>query len=602
MSQTVIQHVLSRLHDIGITDIFGVAGDYAFPIEDAICADPRFRYVGCCNELNAAYAADGYARIRGVAALTTTYGVGELSALCGIAGSYAEHLPVFHLVGMPSSGVQAAHRLVHHTLGNGAFDLFSRMTQPVVCAQAIMTPGNCAAETGRLIAAALHNHRPVYMGFPADYAGMPVAGTADRVAGPATDALALRAAVDAIVGAVSASTTACILPGIVVSRCGLQEQAAAVVDASGLPFATMFMDKSVLDETHPHYIGMYDGRLMNEDVRAFVEGCDCVLGIGAMLTDFNSGAFTARLDRSKSINIMHDSVRVGTAVYHGVGMKDVLPALAAKLPRKNVPAPKMRGLGEPAGEAGDRITPEYLYPRWQKMLRPDDILVCETGTVSMGLAFATMPRGATFQNQTLWGAIGWATPAAFGAALSSPRRRTVLITGEGAHQLTAQEVGQFHRFGLKPIIFVLNNGGYLIERLLARNPDAAYNDIAQWRYERLPEALGCDGWFSARVSTCGELDRAIATAETGDTGAYIEVVTDKNAASPLARRLHDSLASLYAASADGGVNGKRIVETSSAGLTLGLILGLDLAHPSACKKTILSRSIAGLGPAARGNR
>jgi indolepyruvate decarboxylase len=181
------------------------------------------------------------------------------------------------------------------------------------------------------------------------------------------------------------------------------------------------------------------------------------------------------------------------------------------------------------------------------MLRPDDILVCETGTTSMGLAFAKMPKGATFQNQALWGAIGWATPAAFGAALSSPHRRTILITGEGSHQLTAQEVSQFHRFGLKPIIFVLNNGGYLIERLLSKNPEAYYNDIAQWHYQKLPEALGCDGWFSARVSTCGELDRAIETAERGNSGAYIEVVTDKYAASPLAQKIHDSVASLYAA-------------------------------------------------------
>lgn len=547
MNKTVIEHVLSRLNDIGIRDIFGVAGDYAFPIQDAICANPNLRFVGNCNELNAAYAADGYARIRGLAALSTTYGVGELSALCGIGGSYAEYLPVIHLVGMPSSGVQAAHRLVHHTLGNGEFSLFSRMTEPVVCAQAIMTPENCAAETERLIAAALHHHRPVYMGFPGDYTDMPVVGKAEPVAEPAMDAVALEAAVNAVVAAVAASRTACILPGIIVSRCGLRKQAAAVVDASGLPFATMLMDKCVLDETHPNYIGMYDGRLMNEEVRAFVEGCDCVLGIGAMLTDFNTGAFTARIDRSKSINIMHDRVRVGTAVYNNVGMKDVLVALAARFSRKDVRAPKVRGLGEPVGKSGDKITVEYLYPRWQKMLKEDDILVCETGTVSMGLAFATMPKGSTFQNQTLWGAIGWATPAAFGAALSSPRRRTILVTGEGSHQLTAQEVSQFHRFGLKPIIFVLNNGGYLIERLLGKEPEASYNDVAQWRYQKLPEAFGCDGWFSARVGTCGELDKAIGAAETCGAGAYIEVVTDKYAAAPLARKIRDSLASLYAA-------------------------------------------------------
>jgi indolepyruvate decarboxylase len=122
-----------------------------------------------------------------------------------------------------------------------------------------------------------------------------------------------------------------------------------------------------------------------------------------------------------------------------------------------------------------------------------------------------------------------------------------LITGEGSHQLTAQEVSQFHRFGLKPIIFVLNNNGYLIERLLCKNGDIYYNDVVQWHYQKLPEALGCDGWFTARVTTCGELDEAIKTAEACGTGAYIEVVTDKYAASPLAQRLHESVATLYGA-------------------------------------------------------
>ena len=106
MKTTVIQHVLSRLHDIGIKDVFGVAGDFAFPIDDAVSSNRNLRWVGCCNELNAAYAADGYARTHGVAALCTTYGVGELSAICGVGGAYTEHVPLIHLVGMPSSGVR----------------------------------------------------------------------------------------------------------------------------------------------------------------------------------------------------------------------------------------------------------------------------------------------------------------------------------------------------------------------------------------------------------------------------------------------------------------------------------------------------------------
>jgi indolepyruvate decarboxylase len=144
-SPTVIEHVLSRLKDLGITKVFGVAGDFAFPIEDAIVGFPGIDWIGCCNELNASYAADGYARIHGIAALNTTYGVGELSAINGVAGAYAEHVPVFHLVGMPSLPAQATHALVHHTLGNGEFDFFHKMAEKVVCASAIMTSQNASA-------------------------------------------------------------------------------------------------------------------------------------------------------------------------------------------------------------------------------------------------------------------------------------------------------------------------------------------------------------------------------------------------------------------------------------------------------------------------
>jgi indolepyruvate decarboxylase len=150
-------------------------------IDDAVTNSKEMRWIGSCNELNAAYSADGYARIRGMAALCTTYGVGELSAINGLAGSYAENLPVFILVGMSASRTQAERRLVHHTLGNGEFELFYKMAEPVVCARAIMTPENCAEETERLIAAALYHRRPVYMAFPTDYATSPVIGTAQPV-------------------------------------------------------------------------------------------------------------------------------------------------------------------------------------------------------------------------------------------------------------------------------------------------------------------------------------------------------------------------------------------------------------------------------------
>jgi indolepyruvate decarboxylase len=547
MPKTVIQHVLGRLKDIGIDDIFGVAGDFAFPIQDAIVQHPGINWLGCCNELNAGYAADGYARIRGVAALSTTYGVGELSAIGAVGGAYAENLPIFHVTGMPTMAAQHKRELVHHTLGNGEFDFFAKMAGPVVCARAILTPQNAVYETERLIAEAFYHRRPVYMAIPRDVADQEVLGSAQPLDPPRSNSGSLKAATEAIVSALDRAGTACILPGWLVSRLGLQPRLQALVDASGLPFATMFGDKSTLDEQQPPFIGMYDGRLMNPDVRAYVESCDQVVTVGTLMTDFNTGAFTASLDPMKTIAIKHHYTCVGGQEFRDVEIGDILGSLASRVSRRDrMTSLQPASLGPVTGKDGDAITAEALYPRWADFLRPDDIVIAESGTSSMGLAFAQMPKGATFQNQSLWGAIGWATPAAFGAAVAAPDRRVVLITGEGSHQLTAQEISQMGRRGLKPTIFVLNNSGYLIERLLCKDPNIAYNDLAQWHYSELPHALGCDGWFTTRVTTCGELDQALRQAGQNGSASYVEVVTDEYAAPPLPQKMHENRDSLYA--------------------------------------------------------
>jgi indolepyruvate decarboxylase len=548
MAPTVVEHVLMRLKQLGIKEVFGVPGDFSFGISDAVIHDSDLRWIGTSNELNAAYAADGYARVKGFAALSTAFGVGELSALCGVAGSYTEHLPVVHLVGMPNTQTQRQRRLVHHTLGNGEFDVFLKMARPAVCASAILTPENVVAEMERVISTMIQHRRPVYVGIPADCATAPLkegCAAVNPVPAPASDQEALAEAVEAITEKLARAKTAAILAGYLIPRLGITAEAQALAEATGLPFATMFMDKTALDETHPQYIGMYDGRIMNPDIREFIESCDCILNLGALWSDLNTGAFTANIDPARMIAVRHHHVRVGRAIFPHIEMRDALAALTGKVGLKQVAAPKVHGLGEPKGAPGDKITPDYLYPRWEKFFRPGDLVVAETGTVSMGLAFALMPPGSVFHNQSLWCSIGWGTPAALGAALAAPSRRTILLTGEGAHQMTVQEIGQFCRYGIKPIVFCLNNQGYLIERLLCKEPLIAYNDLAPWNYQQLPLVLGCSDWFCARVATNAELDAALEKATNCGTGVYIEVVTDMMAASPMAARLHESIQTLY---------------------------------------------------------
>src|SRR5262249_30270913 len=177
---TVGDYLISRLTEIGITRVFGVPGDYNLAFLDHIVGSAELAWVGSANELNAAYAADGYARVAGAGAVVTTYGVGELSAINGIAGSYAEYVPVVHIVGAPSTGVQRAGALVHHTLGDGDFEHFARAHAEVTVAQAYLSAGNAAAETARVLATLLRERRPGYLVIPADVATAP----AERALGP----------------------------------------------------------------------------------------------------------------------------------------------------------------------------------------------------------------------------------------------------------------------------------------------------------------------------------------------------------------------------------------------------------------------------------
>jgi indolepyruvate decarboxylase len=198
-----------------------------------------------------------------------------------------------------------------------------------------------------------------------------------------------------------------------------------------------------------------------------------------------------------------------------------------------------------AGGGDEPITADALYSRWANFFRPTDVIMTDTGTSSLGLTFAQLPHGAQFHNQTLWASIGWATPAAFGAAVAAPDRRLILVTGDGSHQMTVQEISQFGRHGLRPIVLLLNNSGYLSERMLCKDMALAYNDIASWNYAELPHAMGCQSWFTARVGTCGELDDALNSAERADSGVYIEVVTDAYEAPPLYQKLHENVESFY---------------------------------------------------------
>src|SRR6058998_3103641 len=312
---TVIDYIVQRIADEGVEHCFGVPGDYAFPVGDAVDRNPNIKWIGCSNELNASYAADGYARARGAAMLSTTYAVGELSAINGVMGAKAERSLVFHVVGMPSYQNQRLRKTMHHTFGDGDFGNFIGISAQATCCHAVINPDNCMLEMERVIAEARRNNQPAYIVVPSDYAQAPVTPTEVRPATLKSNEASLKKAVAAITERIKNAKSIVALPAFTLSRVRLQKEARQLIEALGCPFATTSMEKCIIDESHLQFAGMYAGAVSEEKTRHIVEDAELVLDLGGIsLNDETTMGFSGRLDSARFVSIGLHDVRIGEQV------------------------------------------------------------------------------------------------------------------------------------------------------------------------------------------------------------------------------------------------------------------------------------------------
>jgi indolepyruvate decarboxylase len=541
MSQpTVAEYTLTRLSQLGIDRVFGVPGDYAFTVNDAVEVVDGLEWVACANELNAAYAADGYARIRGAAILSTTYGVGELSALNGVMGSKAHRLPVFHIVGMPSERIQHLKLITHHNLGDTRYDRYHDISSSACCVSARLTPDNCIDELERVIREALRQSMPAYIVISEVNGLMPVIGKPvkgqplAKIKRQHSDPGELAAAAEAILTKIAAAKHPVATITTLTARYGVADKAVEFVSKANLPVAVTSYDKGVVDESLPQYIGLYSaGSSQPPAVRDIVENADLILDIGGvMLTELNTALWSAVLDTDKAVCIHDNWVRSGTNVYVNVALGDLLDVLTAKVTahaRAEAPA---YGELEMTGAPSDPTASPNFYPRLQRRLRAGDTLVIETGSCMFHLNPMRLPAGVGVEAQGLWGSIGWGTPATLGIAMAKTEGRTWLVTGDGSHQLTLNELAVMGRYGVTPVIFVLNNGLYGVEDVISERGHA-YDDLAAVNYHLLPAAFGCKGWLSAKVTTVAELEKVLDDIDAHDGAAYIEVMIPNEESQPL---------------------------------------------------------------------
>lgn len=537
---TVAEYVLTRLSQLGIDRMFGVPGDYAFSIDDAAENVSGLEWVICANELNAAYAADGYARVRGAAILTTTYGVGELSAINGVMGSMAHRLPVFHLVGMPSERIQKQALITHHNLGDTNYDRFIPISSAAACVTAVLTPDNCIDELERVIREALRQSKPAYIVISELCGYTPLVGT--PVIGKPIGQIKrqqsvpdeLEAAVATIVARLEKSKNPVALVTALTSRYGVRDKASELAKKINLPAAITPCDKGVLDEAMPQYIGLYNGKMSNpSSVKQVIESADLVLDIGGMIpAELNTGLFTDNLDFSKVVSIRDNHVQLDTKVFMNTAIDDVIEALLSKVKTRTESVLSEKSLLPVIGSGSDILSSASFYPRLQRLLKSGDTLVIETGSCMFHLNGMLLPEGVQAEGQGLWGSIGWATPATLGVCLGKKSGRTWMVTGDGSHQLTLNELGVMGRYRIKPVIFVLNNDIYGVEDVLSQRGHV-YDDLAKLNYHLLPEAFGCKGWLTAKVGTIAELEEVLAKIEKHDGAAYVQVLIPESESQPL---------------------------------------------------------------------
>jgi indolepyruvate decarboxylase len=456
--QRIGEFLLRRLEEVGVRHIFGVPGDYNLELLQQLEDRRRPEWIGNCNELNAAYAADGYARMNGLGALMVTDGVGSLSAMNGIAGAYCEHVPVICVCGsIPQEAIDCGW-LMHHTMADGSEGRFYRAFAEVTVAQAKLTPENAVVEIDRLILTAWRQKLPVYMELPSDmgYVEVDVPDAPLVLSYALSDEESLERCCEKIVARLQHASSPALLLDIDADRFGVMGQVAALADRLQLPVATMTGSKGLFCEQSSLFAVVYCGSCSAPAVRQVVESSDCLLTIGYRRVDSTSGTFTDDIP-GNAIHLNAQSACMEEDNFEDVFLGELLSRLVSEAEAK----PKRPGAVVQSTQAEQfdlsqrplsqrPLSQREYWQAMQRFIQPGDLLVAENGTSGAGVAGLRLPCRSTLVTQAVWGSIGYSLGCLLGTLMAAPERRQILFIGDGSFQLTAQELSTILRSELKP--------------------------------------------------------------------------------------------------------------------------------------------------------
>ena len=536
---TIGEYLLRKLESYGIEHIFGIPGDYVLRFYDLIEQSP-IQHVGMTREDAAGYAADAYARTKGMGAVCVTYCVGGLSTVNAVAGAYAEKSPVVVISGAPGIKERGKDALLHHKVRD--FHTQQRIYDEITVATALLDePFIAFNEIDRVLDAVYRYKRPGYIEIPRDmvdirgtlYQGL---STGKHISDPDV----LDAAVEDACDFINKSKKPVILAGVELHRFGYQDKLIRLAEEKRIPVVATLLGKSVIPESHPLYLGIYEGAMGKEEVRKFVEDSDCVIILGAFMTDVNLGIYTANLDRARSIYATSEKITVRYHTYEDVMFDDFIDGInSAKLRKRRKPNLNwtLRDVEPFAVEPKAPLTVSRLFQHLNEFISDELTVIADVGDSLFGAVELEIHQHTNFISPAYYTSMGFAVPASVGAQFSMPDTRCLVIVGDGAFQMTGTELSTTVRHGFNPIILVLNNHGYGTERHLLEGP---FNDIGCWNYSGMPSLLGTGRGFHVRTE--GEFDEAMkaALAETRHF-TLIEAELEKLDTSPALARLAERM-------------------------------------------------------------
>jgi TPP-dependent 2-oxoacid decarboxylase len=535
--KTISDYLIQQLSAHGVEHVFGIPGDYALSFYREL-ERSKLQVINTGDEQGAGFAADAYARIRGLGVVCITYCVGGLKVTNTTAQAFAEKSPVVVISGAPGIRERSKNPLLHHKVQD--FDTQFKIFEQLTVASTVISSSEAASrEIDRVLAAALRYKRPVYIELPRDmvtapYVPSPMPSKEDQ----SSDPEALQEAIREAVQMINSARQPVIIAGVELHRFGLQDALVQLIEKTNIPFAATLLGKSIAGEYRPQFLGVYEGAMGKEDVREYVESSDCVILLGTFMTDINLGIFTAHLDQSRSISASSEKTTIRYHTYENVYLPDFIQGLL----EARINCRELVGTPHPeppaAFQATDKpMTVVRLFQRLNSFIDDDTVVIADTGDAMFAAADMSVHSRTKFLSPAYYTSLGFAVPASIGAQLADPDLRPLVLVGDGAFQMTGMELATAARFNLNPIVIVLNNQGYSTERPLL---EGAFNDIPLWKFSYIPELLGIGRGFD--VKTEAELNEALEAARNHtESFCILDVHLNPDDISPGLQRLTNTL-------------------------------------------------------------